>query len=279
MSTQSLKGQTAIITGASRGIGRCLALKLAEHGVNVVVAAKSTEEKPSLPGTIFSVAKEVEVLGAKGLPIQVDVRDDDKVKHMVHKAMETFGRIDIMINNAGALWWKPLLETPMKRFDLMHQVNVRASFLCTQACLPHMLAGEGGHILMFSPPVDLKALPTKVGYLLSKFGMTMIAHGLAGEMAGKPLSINALWPKTAIESQATMNFKLGSPKTWRKPEILADCVLKVVQKKPGTFSGHALIDEDFLRSEGVTDFARYRCDPDHEPPAMGAMDYPERGKA
>ncbi len=274
---QTLDGKVAIITGGSRGIGRTVALSLAQNGCDIVIAAKTDEPNPKLPGTIFTVAKEVEALGRKALPIRVDVRNDDEIASMAARTMEKFGRIDILINNAGALWWQPVLDTPMKRYDLINQINSRASFACTQAVLPHMLAGQGGHILVFSPPVDLNALPGKVAYCISKFGMTMLAHGLAAEMAGKPISINALWPVTAVESAATINFQLGGPWMWRKPEILADCVIELVKKTPGEYTGKAILDEDFLREHGVTDFVKYRCDPNSEPPRILPGGFPSVG--
>ncbi len=277
MTTLPLHGRVAIITGASRGIGRCVALTFARAGADIVIAAKTDAENPKLPGTIFSVAAEVEALGRRALPLRVDVRDDDQIEKMVARTMETFGRIDVLVNNAGALWWQSVLETPMKRYDLINGVNSRASFACTRAALPHMLASGGGHVLVYSPPIDLAALPGKVGYCISKFGMTMLAHGLAEELRGQPFSINALWPVTAIESQATINFQLGGPAMWRKAEIIADASLALVRKKPGELSGHALLDEDFLRSEGVTDFVQYRCDPASEPPRIMARELPSRG--
>jgi citronellol/citronellal dehydrogenase len=275
--SKTLAGKVAIITGASRGIGRCIALAFARHGADVVIAAKSDTPNPKLPGTIHTVADEVRALGQRALPVKVDVRDDAMIQEMVARTMATFGRIDILINNAGALWWTPVLETPMKRWDLIHGVNARAAFACTQACLSHMLAGGGGHVLVFSPPVLLTELPGKVAYMISKFGMTMLAHGLAEEMAGKPFSINALWPVTAIESFATINFQLGTPEMWRKPDILADAALALVTKPPGRITGQALLDEDVLRAEGVTDFSKYQCVPGCEPPRMMAADYPDRG--
>jgi citronellol/citronellal dehydrogenase len=273
----SLAGKVAIITGASRGIGREVALTLARAGADIVVAAKSDAENPKIPGTIFSVAKEVEALGRRALPVKVDVRDDATIQHMVQETMLVFGRIDILVNNAGALWWMPVADTPMKRFDLVMGVNARASFACTQAVLPHMMAGGGGHVLVYSPPIDLSVLPNKVAYCISKFGMTMLAQGMAGEMAGKPFSINALWPRTAVESYATINFQLGGPAVWRKPAIIADATLAIVSEKPGTTTGQALYDEDFLRSRGVTDFVKYRCDPSSEPPHIGIDGIPKIG--
>ena len=272
-----LDGKVAVITGASRGIGRTVALTFAREGADIVIAAKSDAENPKLPGTIFTVAKEVEALGRRALPLKVDVRDDAQIEAMAARTMETFGRIDILVNNAGALWWQPVAETPMKRYDLINQVNARGSFACTRACLPHLTAGEGGHVLVYSPPIDLAALPGKVAYCISKFGMTMLAHGLAEEMRGKPFSINALWPVTAVESAATINFQLGGPAVWRKPEILADASLAIVSTPPGQLTGQALLDEDFLRTQGVTDFVKYRCDPNSEPPRLMAKDLPQVG--
>jgi len=272
-----LEGKVAIVTGASRGIGRAVALGLASEGAQITVAAKSEAEDPKLPGTIHTVAAEVEALGVGALAVRVDVRDDAQIDAMVAKTVERFGRVDILINNAGALWWQPVLETPMKRYDLINDVNSRGAFSCTRAALPHMLAGGFGQIVNYSPPIMLDALPGKVAYCISKFGMTMLAHGLAEEMAGKPISINALWPVTAIESAATVNFQLGGPWMWRKPEILADATVELVTRPPGEYSGHAVLDEDLLRECGVTDFVQYRCDPASEPPRVMPRDLPKVG--
>jgi citronellol/citronellal dehydrogenase len=264
-----LEGRVAFITGASRGVGRCLALALAREGADVVVAAKTAEPNPKLPGTIFTTAAEVEALGRRALPVQVDVRDEGAVAGAVKTALGRFGRIDILVNNAGALFWQPVADTPMARFDRVMGVNVRGAFACTREVLPAMLAQGWGHILMMSPPVDPAATAGKVAYAVSKFGMTLIAHGLAGEVADRNVACNALWPATLIESYATINFALGDPKVWRKPDIVADAALRIFAKEPASFTGRALIDEDFLRAEGVTDFTRYRCDPEHEPPRVG----------
>ena len=274
--TERLAGKVGIITGASRGIGRCIALAFAREGADVVIAAKTETPHPKLPGTIHTVADEVRALGRRALPIKVDVRDDAMIERMVDETMATFGRIDVLINNAGALWWQPVLDTPMKRYDLINDVNARAAFACTRACLPHILAGGGGHVLVFSPPVDLRWLGGKVAYMISKFGMTILAHGLAEEMEGKPFSINALWPVTAVESAATVNFQFGSPELWRKADILADATLALVTKPPGQITGKALLDEDVLQGEGVTDFSKYQCVPGAEPPPMMQGDYPQR---
>ncbi len=265
MQAQELNGRVAIITGASRGIGRAIALRLAREGVAVVIAAKTTEPDPRLPGTIYTVAEEVEALGGRALPIQVDVRDNNAIRLMVERTLETFGRVDILVNNAGALWWYPVMETPMKRFDLVMGVNLRASFACSQAVLPTMIEQGWGHIIMMSPPIDLKVLPGKVAYMISKFGMTMLALGLAEEVRAHNVAVNALWPRTLIESQATIAWGLGTPQQWRKADIMADAVYEIVRREPATYTAQALIDEEVLRSAGVIDFSVYNCTPDGEP--------------
>jgi len=272
-----LAEQVAVVTGASRGIGRAVALALAGEGAKVVVAARSTRSRANLPGSIYTVAEEIEERGGAALPLRLDVRDDDAIEAMVAVTLQRFGRIDVLVNNAGALWWQDVADTPMKRFDLVHQVNVRAAFSLTRSCLPAMREQGRGHVVMMSPPVDLEALPGKVAYLLGKFGMTMLALGLAEELRGTGIAVNALWPVTAIESQATINYRLGSPAEWRKPSILADAVLEIATTPPQELTGQALLDEDFLRSRGWTDFTRYRADPDHEPPRMPPRALPRRG--
>jgi citronellol/citronellal dehydrogenase len=260
-----LQGRVAIITGASRGIGRAIALRLAKEGVAVVIAAKTAEPDPRLPGTIHTVAEEVAALGGRALPLQVDVRDENALQRMVDATLETFGRIDILVNNAGALWWYPVLETPPKRFDLVMQVNLRASFVAAQLVLPTMIQQRWGHIINMSPPIDLSVLPGKVAYMISKFGMTMLALGLAEEVREHNIAVNALWPRTLIESQATIAWGLGTPKQWRKADIMADAVYELVRREPHTCTGNAWIDEDLLREAGITDFSVYNCTPDGEP--------------
>ena len=264
----SLAERVAIITGASRGIGRALALGLARQGCAIVVAAKSAESTERLPGSIYTVAQEVEALGASALPARVDVRDAEQIELMVAQTIDRFGRIDILINNAGALWWQPVAQTPAKRFDLVLEVNARAAFLAARAVLPHMVQRSWGHIINMSPPIDLKAVPGRVAYCISKFGMTLLTHGLAAEVRSSGIAVNSLWPVTVIESQASINWQLGSRETWRKPDILVECVLRLVQKAPAEITGRALLDEDFLRAEGVTDFSGYACVPGTEPPRM-----------
>jgi citronellol/citronellal dehydrogenase len=261
----SLAGRVAIITGASRGIGRALALGLAREGCHIVVAAKSTESSDRLPGSIYTVTKEVESLGVRALPIQVDVRDGEQIAALAARTQAEFGRIDILINNAGALWWRPLTETPAKRFDLVVGVNARASFLAAQAVLPAMMEKRWGHIINMSPPIDLKVVPGRIAYFISKFGMTLLTYGLAEEVRSANIGVNSLWPVTIIESQASINWGLGNREQWRTPEILVDCVLRLTRKSPIEVTGKALLDEEFLRSEGVTDFSSYACVPGSNP--------------
>jgi citronellol/citronellal dehydrogenase len=262
----SLKDRVAIITGASRGIGRAIALGLARQGCAVVIAAKSITSTDKLPGSIHTVAAEVEALGGTALPIQVDVRDEQQVAALAARTRERFGRIDILVNNAGALWWKPLDETPAKRFDLVMGVNARAAFFCCQAVLPAMKEQRFGHIINLSPPFDPAMVPGRIAYTISKLGMTLLTFGLAQEVKAHHIAVNSLWPVTIIESQASINHALGTPAMWRKPDILVDCVLRLVAKDPSEVTGQALLDEDFLRAEGVTDFSGYACVPGSQPP-------------
>jgi len=262
-----LQNRVVFITGGSRGIGRAVALACAREGADIVVAAKTdVETNPRLPGTIHSVAKEVEDLGRRALAIKLDVRDAEACQAAVNQAAAHFGRLDVLVNNAGALWWSDVLGTPMKKFDLVMAINVRASFALAQAALPHMIAGKWGHIVMMSPPVEANACAHHAAYAVSKFGMTMVALGIAEEAKEHNVTANALWPATAIESYATINFGLGGPEFWRKSDILADAVLALVTKEPSARPGKAWIDEELLRSEGVTDFSKYQCVPGSEPP-------------
>jgi len=264
----SLQGRVAIVTGASRGIGRAIAVGLARDGCDIVIAAKSTESTTKLPGSIFTVAAEVEALGANALPVQIDVRDADQIESMAAKAIERFGRIDLLVNNAGALHWAGILDTPPKRFDLVMGVNARAAFLCCRAVLPAMIRQGGGHIINISPPLDQSMMPGRIAYGISKLGMTLLTFGLAEEMRQHNVAVNSLWPATIIESQASINHRMGTAAMWRKPDILVDCVLRLALKEPGQLTGQALVDEDFLRAEGVTDFGGYACVPGTEPPRL-----------
>jgi len=264
----TLEGQVAIVTGSSRGIGRAMALGLAREGCRVVIAAKSTVPSEKLPGSIYTVAAEVEGLGGQALPLQVDVRDETQIEAMAARTLERFGRIDILVNNAGALHWKGILETPARRFDLVMGVNARAAFLCCRAVLPAMIRQRRGHIVNLSPPFDVTMAPGRIAYAISKLGMTLLTHGLADEVGPNNIAVNSLWPRTVVESQASINWGLGTPTQWRKPEILVDCLLRLTRKEPAELTGQALIDQDFLRSEGVTDFGGYACIPGADPPPL-----------
>jgi len=266
--TEDLKGRVAIITGATRGIGRECALALARLGVNIVVAAKSTEEMPSLPGSIYSVANEVEACGAQALPFKLDLRDADAIEACVKSTVEKFGRVDILINNASALWWHTVVDTPRNKYDLITQINARGSFLMTRACLPHMAKNSWGRIINTSPPIktNFRAFKGFTAYNISKFGMTMVAMGAAAENEGKGICANSLWPATVVESQASINFQMGDRDFWRKATILSDCVVGMC----GTsgYTGHMCIDDTYLQNEhGFTaeDLKIYRCNPDVDP--------------
>jgi citronellol/citronellal dehydrogenase len=262
-------GKVAFVTGGSRGVGKALALRLADEGCDVVVVGKTVAADAALPGTIHETAREIEAKGRRALALQLDVRDDAAVERTVKAALDQLGRVDFLVNNAGALFWRSVADTPLKRFDLVMGVNVRGAFACTHHVLPAMRTQGFGHILMLSPPVDPTAAGGKIAYSISKFGMTLIAQGLADEVRDQNIAANALWPATLIESQATIRWGLGDKSAWRTPEILADAMTRIFAKEPRTFTGHALIDEDFLRGEGVTDFTRYRADPAVEPPHVG----------
>ena len=255
-----LSGKTAIVTGASRGIGKALAIALGRQGCAVVCAAKSETERENLPGTIHMTAEEITSSGGRALAFRCDVRNPEEVEAMVASAVEAFGSLDIVVNNAGALWWRGVTETPLNRFDLLIDVNLRGPYLLSYLASKIMIEqGRGGHIVNLAPPVDLRMLPGKTPYLISKFGMTMLAHGLAGELAEHDIAVCNLWPATAIESQATINHQLGARENWRKPEILCDSMLVAIGRPVTEVSGRDLIDEDWLGECGVPDCDVYNC--------------------
>jgi citronellol/citronellal dehydrogenase len=275
-----LLDRVVFITGASRGIGRAIALAAAKEGAHVVIAAKTeVAENPNLPGTIHDVAKEVEALGRRALPLKLDVRDAEACEKAVAQSIAHFGRVDALINNAGALFWADVAETPVKRFDLIMGINVRASFVLAHAVLPHMIERKYGHIVMMSPEVDKDAVAGHGAYSVSKFGMSMIAQAIAEECEEDNVTAHSLWPATAIESFATMNFGLGGPEIWRKADIIADATIALLAKEPSERKGQAWIDEDLLRSEGVTDFAKYQCVAGSEPPKFPFSKLPRATKA
>jgi len=260
-----LSGKVAVITGASRGIGKCVALRLAECGADIVVAARSVTSRELLPGTIHDTVREVEALGRRALAVRTNVRDAEAVEAMIERAATEMGRIDILVNNAGALWWDTVENTPTKRFDVVMDVNARAAFVAARAALPHMARAGGGHILVYSPPVDLQMLPGKVAYCISKFGMTMLAMGLAHEARDVGVVCAALWPATVIESQASINHGLGTRDQWRKPEIVADATLAILSRPIDDVTGRAFIDEEALAEVGITDLSAYSCVPGGTP--------------
>ena len=253
--------KTIFITGASRGIGKAMALKLAKDGANIIVAAKSTEENPKLGGTIFSAAKEIEAAGGKALAVQLDIRNEEQIKAAVDKAVETFGGIDVLINNASAIQLTGTLQTEPKRFDLMHDINVRGTFFMTQACLPHLQKSSNAHILTLSPPINLidKWMGPHIAYTMSKFNMSMMALAWAAEFKKDGIASNALWPKTTIDTAAVRNLLGGETlaNMSRTTDILADAAYFILSKTNQDYSGNTFIDEDVLAKEGITDLAKY----------------------
>ncbi len=260
----SLSGKTLFITGASRGIGLAVALKAAAAGANIVVAAKTSAPHPKLPGTIYTAAREIEAAGGKALPLQVDIRVESQLVAAAEQAVDTFGGIDILVNNASAIFLSKTLNTPMKRFDLMNQVNVRGTFLTSQVCLPYLLKAENPHILTFSPPLNLKPhwFKDHVAYTMAKYGMSMTVLGLAAEFADQGIAVNALWPQTVIHTAAlAMLGGLVSPDNCRTPEIMADAACAILRRESRNCSGHFYIDEEVLAEEGITDFSPYAVAP------------------
>lgn len=263
-----LKGKTIFITGASRGIGKAIGLRAARDGANIVIAAKTTEPHPKLPGTIYTAAAEIEAVGGKALACAVDVRFEDQIQAAVAKAVETFGGIDILVNNASAISLTGTLATPLKRFDLMHQVNQRGTFACSQACIPHLLKAENPHILNISPPLNLA--PRWFGphgaYTMAKYGMSLCVLGMAEEFREQGLAINALWPRTIIATAAIMNLLGGEAviQVSRKPEIMADAAHAILTRPSRSCTGNFFLDEEVLRAAGVTDLSQYEMRPGAE---------------
>ncbi|MFT4776922.1 MAG: citronellol/citronellal dehydrogenase [Oleispira sp.] len=262
----SLKNKTIIITGASRGIGREVALACAAEGANVVIAAKSDQPHPKLDGTIHSVVKEVEEAGGKGLAVKVDVRSEEDIDNLIAKTVATFGGIDAIINNAGAIALSGVELTPLKKLDLMMQVNFRAVFLLSQKALPHLKKSENGHIISFSPPLDLdrRWLRNHSPYTLTKYGMSMLTMGMSDEFKRYGIAVNALWPRTVIHTAATSFGGKQSFDRARSPKIMADAAFALLKTEKRDVTGQLLIDEDFLRSQGVENFEQYRANPESD---------------
>ncbi len=259
-----LSGKTLFITGASRGIGKSIAIRAAGDGANIVVAAKTTEPHPRLPGTIYTAADEIEAAGGRALPMAVDVRDLDAIIAAVEKAKTAFGGIDILVNNASAISLTGTLETPIKRFDLMFSVNVRATFACSQACLPHLKCAQNPHILNLAPPLDMRARWFKdhCAYTMSKYGMSMCVLGMAEEFKQDGVAVNALWPRTVINTAAVA--MLGGPikpANCRSPEIVAEAAYAILTRDAKKCTGNFFIDDDVLAEEGIRDLERYAVEP------------------
>jgi citronellol/citronellal dehydrogenase len=261
----SFKNKTVFITGASRGIGRAIALKLAKEGANIVVAAKSVEENPKLGGTIFSVAKEIVEAGGKALPVACDIRIDEQIAAAVSKTIETFGGIDILVNNASAISLTPAEMTEPKRYDLMHDINVRGTFFVSKACIPYLKKGTNPHILNLSPPInmDIKWFAGHVAYTMSKYNMSMIAYGLSAELKQYKIAANTLWPRTTIATAAVQNLLGGEAlmRMSRTPEIIADAAFYILGRPSDQCTGNFFIDEQVLASEGITDLSHYSVVP------------------
>jgi citronellol/citronellal dehydrogenase len=260
----TLANKTLFITGASRGIGLAIALRAAGEGANIAVAAKTETANPKLPGTIHTAAAEIEKAGGRALPLAVDVRDEEAVKAAIDKTVATFGALDILVNNASAISLTPVADTEMRRFDLMHQINTRGTFMACKYAIPHLERAENPHILMLSPPLDMqeKWFSGRTGYSIAKFGMSLVVLGLAGELRGR-VAVNALWPRTTIATAAIKNL-LGGDSIMhmsRTPDIIADAAALIFAKPAPSFTGNFLIDDTFLAGEGVTDFDKYRVDP------------------
>jgi citronellol/citronellal dehydrogenase len=259
-----LRGKTIFITGASRGIGREIALRCARDGANIVVTGKTAAPHPRLPGTIHSAAAEIESVGGKALPIQLDVRDADAIAAAAKQAAETFGGIDVLVNNASAISLTGMLETPAKRFDLMFGVNVRGTFLASQACIPFLKQAANPHILTLSPPLNMAArwFGGHVAYTMAKYGMSMCTLGMAEEFRADGIAVNSLWPRTTIATAAIeVNFPAAILKASRKPAIMADAAYVILNRDSRRATGNFYIDEAVLREEGVTDFNHYAVNP------------------
>lgn len=264
MSQMKLKDKVIFITGASRGIGREIALRCAQDGAKIIIAAKTDKPHPTLEGTIYTVAKEVEAAGGQALPLFLDVRDETIVTDAIAKSVSQFGGIDILINNASAIFLAPTLETPVKRLDLMFGVNVRATYMCSQACIPHLKKSANPHILNLSPPLNMQAkwFKNHLAYTMSKYGMSMCTLGMAEEFRAAGIAVNSLWPKTTIATAAVaVHFPKEILQASRKPEIMSDAAYEILTSDSRKVTGNFFIDEEVLKSHGVDDFNHYALNP------------------
>ena len=256
--------RSILITGGSRGIGKAIALRLAREGHNIAIASKTTEPHPKLEGTIYTAAQEIEAAGGKALPLACDIRDTDQIDEAVKKTIDSFGGIDILINNASAINLAPTLQVEPKRFDLMHDIQIRGTFFMCQACIPYLQRSENPHILNLSPPINLdpKWVGAHLAYTISKYGMSMIVMGLAEELKHLRIAVNALWPQTTIATAAVQNLLGGDAliRMSRTPDIVADAAYSIVQRSSTECTGNFFIDEDVLKEHGVNDFSKYAVD-------------------
>lgn len=262
---ENLKDKVIFITGASRGIGREIALRCARDGAKIIVAAKTDSPHPTLEGTIHTVAKEIEAAGGKALALQLDIRDETKVYECVEKAVATFGKIDILVNNASAIFISRTLDTPMKRYDLINSVNARGTFVCSQACIPHLKKSSNPHILNLSPPLNMQAKWFKdtLAYTMSKYGMSMCTLGMSEEFRSDGIAVNSLWPKTTIATAAVaVNFPKQILEASRQPSIMSDAAHIILTSNSRETTGNFFVDEDLLRTHGVSDFKKYALNPD-----------------
>jgi citronellol/citronellal dehydrogenase len=261
----SLKGKTLFITGASRGIGLAIALRAARDGANIAIAAKTAEPNPKLPGTVYTAAKEIEAAGGKALACITDIRYEEQVLEAVAKTVATFGGIDILVNNASAISITGTLDTPMKRYDLMHGINTRGTFLCSQACIPHLKKAENPHVLNLSPPLNMETrwFAPHVAYTMAKFGMSLCVLGMAGEFKPAGIAFNALWPRTTIATAAVQNLLGGQQimRGSRKPEIMGDAAWEILTRPAKECTGNFFIDDEVLTAAGKTDLSGYAVDP------------------
>ncbi|ELZ26143.1 hypothetical protein C474_20621 [Halogeometricum pallidum JCM 14848] len=270
MAESKLDGRVAFITGTSRGIGKALALELADKGVKVVSTGKTVEARDELPGTITQTTEEIRERGGESIWKQLDVRDEESVEAAIADTVEEFGGIDFLVNNAGAIHMAPFEETPPRRFDLLTGVNVRGTYVTTQTALPHLRESDHAHVIAFSPPVTNPARPGMAAYAVSKYGMTVVMQSLAGELSGDGVGVNSLWPVAAIESEATRHFGMGSPEDWRTPQIVCDAVTEILRRDPADCTGNSFYDEEILREAGVEDFDRYNVVEGSSPGPMSA---------
>ena len=259
------KNKTVIMSGGSRGVGLEIAKALGKDGANIAILAKTTEPHPTLPGTIFTAADEIEEVGGTALPIVCDIRYEDQVEAAVEETVNKFGGVDICINNASAIHLTDTVNTPMKRYDLMHNINVRGTFMLSQKCIPHLIKGDNSHILTLSPPLDIarKWFGMTLAYTTAKYGMSLVAHGLAEELGKHNVASNCLWPRTSLDTAAVRNV-IGEElvKGSRKPSIYADAAYAVLKRDSSSCTGNFFLDQDVLEEEGVTDFDQYAIDPE-----------------